>query len=130
MDRLSYGPYLYALSPDVLAVLTMHGESIATQRLTALSLIVNVLGIYLHQCVRTLCFCKCIPTWLISLSNLGHPIHCVQVPVGAAGVLGSMLSDDEAGRVKLTRLAMSVGKVSPTVHALQSCTLKQPVCLL
>lgn len=26
-DRLSYGPYLYALSPDVLAVLTMHGES-------------------------------------------------------------------------------------------------------
>ena len=26
MDRLSYGPYLYALEPDVLAVLTMHGE--------------------------------------------------------------------------------------------------------
>ncbi|KAL3133849.1 hypothetical protein ABBQ32_008318 [Trebouxia sp. C0010 RCD-2024] len=51
MDRLSYGPYLYALSPDVLAVLTMHG------------------------------------------------------------VLGAMLSDDEAGRVKLTRLAMSVGKM-------------------
>ena len=26
MDRLSYGAYLYALEPDVLAVLTMHGE--------------------------------------------------------------------------------------------------------
>ena len=26
IDRVSYGPYLYALSPDVLAVLTMHGE--------------------------------------------------------------------------------------------------------
>ena len=26
IDRMSYGPYLYALSPDVLAVLTMHGE--------------------------------------------------------------------------------------------------------
>ena len=26
VDRVSYGPYLYALTPDVLAVLTMHGE--------------------------------------------------------------------------------------------------------
>jgi len=25
-DRMSYGAYLYALEPDVLAVLTMHGE--------------------------------------------------------------------------------------------------------
>ena len=32
-DRLSYGPYLYALSPDVLAVLTMHGEFAAFQYL-------------------------------------------------------------------------------------------------
>lgn len=31
MDRLSYGPYLYALSPDVLAVLTMHGKSVIIQ---------------------------------------------------------------------------------------------------
>lgn len=31
MDRLSYGPYLYALSPDVLAVLTMHGKSVIPQ---------------------------------------------------------------------------------------------------
>lgn len=51
MDRLSYGAYLYALEPDVLAVLTMHG------------------------------------------------------------VLGSMLTDDEAGRVKLTRVAVNVGKL-------------------
>ncbi|DBB17271.1 TPA: hypothetical protein ACH3X3_014319 [Trebouxia sp. C0006] len=51
MDRLSYGAYLYALEPDVLAVLTMHG------------------------------------------------------------VLGSMLTDDEAGRVKLTRVAINVGKM-------------------
>ena len=30
MDRLSYGAYLYALEPDVLAVLTMHGEISST----------------------------------------------------------------------------------------------------
>lgn len=30
MDRLSYGAYLYALEPDVLAVLTMHGEFLLT----------------------------------------------------------------------------------------------------
>ena len=34
-----------------------------------------------------------------------------------AGVLGSMLTDDEAGRVKLTRVAMNVGKVSLLVSA-------------
>ena len=31
---------------------------------------------------------------------------------GVTGVLGSMLTDDEAGRVKLTRCAMAVGRVS------------------
>jgi len=34
-----------------------------------------------------------------------------------AGVLGSMLTDDEAGRVKLTRVAINVGKVPLLVSA-------------
>ncbi len=35
-----------------------------------------------------------------------------------AGVLGSMLTDDEAGRVKLTRVAINVGKVPILVSVL------------
>ena len=43
----------------------------------------------------------------------------------AAGVLGTLLSDEEAGRAKLTRLAISVGKVSCIADDLQikgACT--------
>ena len=27
IDRKAYGPYIYALEPDILATLTMHGEA-------------------------------------------------------------------------------------------------------
>ena len=43
-DRLSYGPYLYALSPDVLAVLTMHGKS-ATYNACCAAMILIIWGV-------------------------------------------------------------------------------------
>lgn len=59
-------------------------------------------------------------------------MHCAEAAVGSAGVLGTLLSDDEAGRAKLTRLAMSVGKVSILFYYLQTtclctyCSILQP----
>lgn len=40
-------------------------------------------------------------------------LHCTNSGCEiVAGVLGAMLMDDEAGRVKLTRVAIAVGRVS------------------
>ena len=50
------------------------------------------------------------------LLSLYHKLYCdcnvTLIVVVDAGALGSLLTDDEAGRVKLTRVAMNVGKVS------------------
>ena len=40
---------------------------------------------------------------------------------GCAGALGALLTDDEAGRVKLVRVAMGIGRVSGAYSLPKHC---------
>ena len=57
-----------------------------------------------------------LPTWHLTM-------RCFEAAVRVAGVLGTLLADEEAGRAKLTRLAMSVGKVSFLLYDLHTTCL-------
>ena len=139
VDRSSYGPYLYALDPSVLAVLTMHGrlcyahassyKQCMSAICTSTAAILAEIGMF-ALCSQPVQIGDQLPSSLrLKLLHDQH-IYCVQVHTvteevhgclmasqdmccDCAGALGILLTDDEAGRVKLVRVAMSIGKVSP-----------------
>ena len=62
IDRKAYGPYIYALEPDILATLTMHGEA------------------YVPLFVNADCNCLVpmglpVPLWLPGRSTLPQHLH-------------------------------------------------------
>ena len=141
MDRLSYGPYLYALEPDVLAVLTMHGELHKSWLwLHAIGLepvVRHLVSIQHHQqmllskpsvlldgfsvlllLAMPLCHVHCLMScqaakWFVIFSLWLPPFWfgCLVRLCFDAGVMGAALTDDQSGTAKLTRVAVAVGKV-------------------